>query len=348
MPNALSRGARAVLLLALLVALPCRAAPDRVPERFSVAERFALSGDVGWDYLTYDPTGPRLFIARSDRVQVVDPRSGQELGEVSGQQGVHGVALAPGLHLGFASNGRSNSVTAFDLATLKTVAEIKVTGVNPDAIVYVRETERVYTFNGGSNDVTVIDANSFEVVDTILLDGKPEFAVSDGKSLYVNLEDRAKLAEINLASDQVAHEVDLAPCEQPTGLAIDRTHQRLFSACSNGKLMVVDPVGARVVAEVPIGRNPDAIAYDSGSGLLFSASALGTLSVVHQDTADRYSVVQTVATMKSARTLALNPQAHTVYLVGALLRPPPAGDVRARPSVTPGTFTLLTVATAHP
>jgi YVTN family beta-propeller protein len=314
---------------------------------YSVTQRFGLSGDTGWDYLTFDAIAMRLFIARSDRVQVVDPQSGRELGEIRGQHGVHGIALASDLGLGFASNGLANSVTAFELGSLKTRAEIKVTGVNPDAILYVPQTRRVYTFNGRSNDITVIDAISLEVVDTIMLEGKPEFAASDGRSIFVNIEDRALLSVINLQNDQVTKSVSLAPCEEPSGLALDAPHQRLFSVCSNGKMMVIDAAAARIVAEVPIGRDPDAVAYDAGTGLVFSSSGHGTLSVVHSDDAEHYVVVQTVTTRKSARTLALNPLSHSVYLVGADLESAPkpaATPTHSGSRVIPGTFGLLVVA----
>jgi len=346
-----SLAARRLTLAVLALLAPTCALAQGVPTvsatptHYAVAQRANLSGDVSWDYLSFDAASSRLFIARSDRVQVVDPATGRELGNISGQQGVHGIALASDLHLGFASNEHSNSVTVFDLASLKIVAETKVTGVGPDAILYVREAHRVYAFNGQSNDVTVIDAATFEVVDTILLDGRPDFAATDGRMIYVNLQDRARLATIDLATDQVVHQADLAPCEEPTGLAIDALRHRLFSVCKNGKMMVVDAPSGRIVAELAIGKQPDAVAYDPIAELVFSSSAGGTLSVWRQDDADHYSAAQTVPTKKSARTLALNPLNHSIYLVGADFQPAAgvSGDPRARPAMVSGSFMLLTV-----
>ncbi len=313
-----------------------------------VSQRYVLGGDGGWDYLTLDPATQHLYISRSDRVLVLDARDGKHIGEIDGLSGVHGIALAPGLHRGFISNGRADTVTVFDPATLKTMQTIAVGGHNPDAILYDPFSKRVLTFNGHSNDASVIDAASGKPLGTIALPGKPEFAVSDERGhLYANIEDKHELVEIDPMAMKVTNTWPLKDCEEPSGLAIDAAHRRLFSVCQNQTMAVTNADSGKSIARVPIGDGPDAAAFDAQRGLVLSSNGdSGTLTVVHQDDADHYSVIANVATQKSARTMALDPQSGRVYLSAAQLgaRPAPTAEQpHPRPSMAPGSFVILVV-----
>ena len=320
------------------------AAPEAA---YRVVQRIPLGGAGGWDDLAFDSASHRIFFSRSDRVLVVDAEKGKLLGEIPGTAGVHGIALAPELGRGYTSNGRANTVSVFDLATLKVTAEIKVTGQNPDAILYDSFTQRIFTFNGRTANATVIDAKDGSVVATIPLDGKPEFAASDGKGrIFVNIEDKQKLTVIDPRTAKVVANWSLAPGEDPTGLAMDVGHQRLFAVCGNRKLIVLDAVSGRRIADLPIGQGADAVAFDPGQELIFSSNGEGTLTIVHEDDPDHFRVVATVPTQKGARTLALDPAGHRVFLPAAEYGPAPAPtpeQPRPRPAMLPDSFTLLVV-----
>src|SRR5215469_9329514 len=224
---------RNVLATCLFLSLSSLALADPVP-RYQLTHKYVLGGDGGWDYLSYDAVGKRLFVSRATRVQVLDPEKGTLLAEVPNTPGVHGIALAQDLGKGFISDGQENTVTVFDLKTLKETARIKVTGEGPDAILYEPVTKRVFTFNGHSGNSTVIDAAADKVVATIPLDGKPEFAAADGKGrVYVNIEDKSELSAIDAGAAKVTATWSLAPCQEPSGLAMDTAHRRLFSGCDN-------------------------------------------------------------------------------------------------------------------
>jgi len=284
-------------------------------------DRVKVGGPGGWDYVTFDSEGQRLFIARSDRVQVWSAKSRAVVAEIPGTSGVHGIALAHALHRGFTSNGRANTVTVFDLGDLHAVKTIP-TGTNPDEIIYEPRSRRVYAFNGRSGSATVIDATSLDVVATIPLGGKPEAAVSDDAGrVFVNIEDTAELAVIDPATNRVVSRWPLAPCADPTGLAIDAAHARLFTVCRNHQMLVVDAASGRHVATLPIGASPDGAKFDPALGLAFSANGDGTLTIVHEDDAEHFSVVANLPTQERARTLALDPASHRVYLVTATKEP---------------------------
>jgi DNA-binding beta-propeller fold protein YncE len=312
--------------------------------QYKVKHKFVLGGDGGWDYLTYDPARDRLFIARATRVMVVDPKKGSVLGEIPNTPGVHGIALAQDLGKGFTSNGRENSVTVFDLKTLKETARIKLDAENPDAIMYEPISKRIFTFNGRSHNATAIDAEKGSVIATIPLDGKPEFAVADGKgTVFVNIEDKSELTSIDARNAKVLNTWPLAPCEEPSGLAIDQKNRRLFAGCDNKMMAVINADNGKVVTTVPIGNGVDANRFDPGTQLAFSSNGDGTLTVIHEDSADKYSVVQNADTQRSARTMALNPKSHEVYLVAAEVEqaPPEKPGERPRRTIKSGTFTLL-------
>jgi DNA-binding beta-propeller fold protein YncE len=310
-----------------------------------VSQRWQIGGEGGWDYLAYD--AGRVYISRSDRVVVLDADSGKQAGEVDGLSGVHGIALADDLHRGFISNGRANTVTVFDPATLKTERTIAVNGENPDAILYDPFSKRVFTFNGHSHDASVIDAASGKLLGKIALPGKPEFAVSDARGhVYDNIEDKGELVEIDPQAMKVTATWRLKNCEEPSGLAIDIAHHRLFSVCQNKTMAVTDADSGKAIASVPIGDGPDAAAFDPQRQLAFSSNGeSGTLTVVHEDDPDHFTVVQNVPTQKSARTMALRPGGD-VFLSAAQFGPKPAPSAdnpHARPPLVPGSFTILVV-----
>ena len=307
-------------------------------------KKVTLGGEGGWDYLTIDSAARRLYIARATRVMVLDADSGAQVGEIADTPGVHGVALAPQLGRGFTSNGRASTVTIFDLKTLKPLGQAK-TGSNPDAIVYDAVTRRVFTFNGASKDATVIGAADGSVSGTIALDGKPEFAVADGAGrIYVNLEDKSELLAIDSRQLTILNRWPLASCKEPSGLAMDRKNRRLFVGCGNKLMAVVDADSGRVLTTLAIGSGVDATAFDPGTTLAFSSNGDGTLTVVREESLDKFTVVENVATQRGARTMALDETTHNVYLVTAEFGPPrePTPDnPRGRPSMLPGSFVLL-------
>src|SRR5580698_2477859 len=313
-----------------------------------VLQSWKLGGAGGWDYLTVDSAKKRLFISRATRVDVVSVESGKLLGSIPDTQGVHGIALAPALKRGFTSNGRANSVTAFELDTLKVIKEAKVSGRNPDAILYEPSGKHVFTFNGASKDVTVLDASSLAVVATIPVPDKPEFAAQDGRGqIFVNIESEpGQMVVIDTQKLTVKSTWPLPGCNSPSGLAIDRAHRRLFSVCDGKVMAVTDAVSGKQTALVTIGEHPDAAGYDEKRGIVFSSNGEGTLSVVRQDAADRYSVVQTLPTQRGARTMALDGATGRVYLVSADFGPAPAATAeqpRPRPVLIPDSFVLLVV-----
>jgi YVTN family beta-propeller protein len=337
-----------ILVPVLLSTLVIAAATDTGRAPYVVQRRITLGGAGGWDYLTLDAAANRLFIARNDRVLVMNTRDGSLEKTIADTQGVHGIALAPQLGQGFTSNGRADAVTVFDLKSLAPVRTIAVAGHNPDAILYDKASRHLFTFNGRSEDISVIDPRKGSVMATLPAGGKPEFAAADGKGrVFYNIEDKAQIGVINSTAGQRMGSWPLPHCEEPTGLALDPDHNRLFSVCGNGVLVVTDSTDGRHVAEVPIGEGPDAAAYDAGRGLVFSSNGHdGTLTMIHEDDPDHYSVVATVATQKSARTMALDPKTHRVYLVAAQFgaAPEPSADQpHPRPPVLDGSFTVLVV-----
>jgi YVTN family beta-propeller protein len=325
---------------------------------FRVAERWPVGGEGGWDYLALDASGRRLFVTRESRVDVIDTTSGGIIGSIPNTPGAHGVAFAPRLQRGYVSNGRAATVTAFNLGTLRTIATAKVSGTNPDAIVFEPIGAHVITFNGGSSNASVLDATTLAVVATIALPGKPEFAVVDAAGhVFVNIEsENGQMAVIDARSLTVTSVWPLPGCARPTGLSLDRAHRRLFSVCNAQVMLVTNAASGQRVTSLAIGEHPDAAAFDAGLGLVFSSNGDGTLTVIHQDDADHYRVVETLATQKSARTLALDSALHRIYLVAADLGPAPAApaapaataataaEPRPRAPMKPNSFVILVAA----
>jgi YVTN family beta-propeller protein len=309
---------------------------------YKVTGKIPVAGEGGWDYLVVDADARRLYLSHSTHVVVYDVDSHAVVGDIPDTQGVHGIALAPELGRGFVSSGRANSVTIFDLKTLKTIATVPA-GTNPDAILYDGVSKHVFAFNGRSKDATVIGAEDGKVVSTFAVGGKPEFAVTDGKgSVYVNVEDTSEILHIDAQKMTVLHRWALAPCKEPSGLAMDTKSRRLFAVCDNEMMAVMDADSGKVVATPKTGEGADAASFDPGTGLAFSSNGeSGTLTVVHEDAPDKYSVVENVATKKGARTMALDLKTHTLYLPTADMIPPAAGQ--KWPTVKPGTMELLIV-----
>ncbi len=335
--------------LAILLAVGGIAGAATAPPAYGLLHSFTLGGSGGWDYLTYDAAGRRLFLSRADRVMVVDPATGTVQAEIPDTPGVHGIALAPELGKGFTSNGRDNSVTVFDLTTLATLTKIAIAGRNPDAILYDAATQRVFTFNGQSNDVTAIDARTNVVLGSIALPGRPEFAAAGGDgTIYANIEDKSQLVSIDARASVVLHAWPLAPCENPSGLSIDVAHEILFAGCHNNLMAVVDARTGAVITTLPIGMGVDATAFDPGAGLAFSSNGDGTLTIVREDSPQTFGVAQNVTTQQYARTMAIDPETHTAYLVTAKIELglPAPGEQRPKRTIVPGTFALLVVGPA--
>jgi WD40 repeat protein len=314
---------------------------------YHVVKTYKVGGDGGWDYLTADADARRLYISRGTHVIVLDADSGKNVGDIPDTPGVHGIALAPDLGRGFTSNGREGTVSIFDIKTLATSSKVKV-GDNPDAILYDPATKRVFTFNGRSQDSTAIDAATGKVLGTIKLGGKPEFAATDAKGeIFVNIEDKSELDAIDPNTLEVKAKWPLAPCKEPSGLAIDRKNRRLFAGCDNKMMAVVDADSGKVLATPAIGEGVDATAFDDETGLAFaSCGEDGVLTVVKEESPDKFSVAENVTTEKGARTLALDSKTHNVFVVTAKFGPPPAptaDNPHPRRSILPDSFVVHVV-----
>jgi YVTN family beta-propeller protein len=314
------------------------------PSGYHLRKKIKVGGEGFWDYLAFDSSTRRLFISRGNKVVVLDVDSEKVVGEVPDTTGVHGIALAPDRGDGFTSNGQAGTVTIFDLKTLQVIGHADA-GKNPDAIVYDPATKRVFTMNGRSGDSTAIDAVTGSVLATIPLGGKPEFAVADGAGhVYVNLEDKSQIQQIDSKSLTVTAAWPLAPCVSPSGLSMDTAQRRLFSGCHNKVMAVVDADSGKVVASPPIGLGVDATQFDPGTKLAFASNGGGTLTVIHEDSPDAYTAVEEVPTQAGARTMALDPKTHEVFLVTADFAPAPAptpDNPHPRGGMVPDSFVVL-------
>ena len=288
---------------------------------YHLLKKLEVGGEGGWDYLILDNASKRLFIARSTHADVVDAESGKKLGEVSGTNGIHGIALDEN-GFGYASNGRDSSVTVFDLKTLKEVTKLSV-GQNPDAIIYDAFSKRVFAFNRRSSSVSAIDCATKTVAGTLALGGHPEFSVSDGKGMmYVNLDDKSEIAAFDAVKLEIKGRWSVAPGEKPSGLAMDTKNRRLFSVCDNKKMIVMNADNGKVIADLPIGENTDGAAFDSKTGFAFSANGEGNITVVKGE-GDKYSVVENIVSQSNARTVAIDGSTGNIYLPTAQYGPKP-------------------------
>jgi outer membrane protein assembly factor BamB len=309
---------------------------------YRVTHTYALGGDGSWDYVVPDPPNHRLFIARQNRVMVVDEDKGTLLGEVTGIQGAHGTAVAQATGHGFATSGNDQSVLMFDLKTFKVLVRIPA-AEDADAILYDSSSNRVFTLNGDAHSSTVIDPRAGTLITNIPLGGKPEYGASAGDGrVYANLTDTSEVVEIDAKTATVARRWPTAPCKQPVAMAIDTAHHRLFSGCRSGVMAVSDYQAGKVVATLPIGTGVDGAGFDAASGNAFASNADGTLTVVHQDSPDQYHVVDNLQTQQGSRNMGLDPTNHRVYMVSGKFGPVPAGG-RARGPVLPGSFTLMVI-----
>ena len=315
--------------------------PSLAAPNYQVIGKIDVGGEGGWDYLTVDSAARRLYVSHATHVVVIDIDSRKITGDIPETPGVHGIALAPKLNKGFISNGRGNNVTVFDMKSLKTLGQI-ATGQNPDSIYYEAATSRVFTFNGRSKDSTVIDAQSLKVEGTIPLGDKPETAAGAGNGvIYVNLEDAHHIAVIDAKKMTLVKTYDLPGCDSPSGLALDATHNRLFSVCHAGVMAISDPSAGKVIATPRIGEGPDAAAYDPIKGYAFSSNGDGTLTVIG-GTGESYIVLQSVTTHRGARTMALDLKTHHIYLPIAEYEA--AGSLQQkRPPMKPNSFAILIV-----
>jgi YVTN family beta-propeller protein len=312
---------------------------------YHVIGKIPVGGNGFWDYVTMDSAARRLYVSHATKVVVIDVDSQKIAGEIPDTKGVHGIALVPELNRGFTSNGGGNNVTIFDLKTLQPIEQVS-TGQNPDAIIYEPASGRVFTFNGRSKDSTVIDAKTGKVEGTIPINGKPEFAAIDGKGkIYVNNEDKGEISEVDAKSMTVTKTYALTGCEEPSGLAIDTAHRRLFSVCGNKVMIVSDPDAGKVIATLPIGQGADGAGFDPGSGLAFSSNGDGTLTVV-ENASGKYQVKENAQTQRSARTMAVDTKTHKIYMPAAQFGPAAAAtpeNPRPRPTMIPDSFVVLIV-----
>ena len=333
------------LCLGLAVLAPAEGLnPSAAAPGYRLLASLPLPGDKGWDLLSADSAGGRLYLSHGDQVLVVDTVGQTLLAQMGPFQGTHGIALAPGLNRGYITDGKADEVVCFNLKTLSITAHIKA-GSKSDVVILDPLTERVWAFNADSGSVTIIQAGDNRVVKTLELGGAPEFAVADGKGLlWVNLEDKSQVLKIDSKKMEILARWDTAPGEEPSSLSFDAKHHRLFLGCHNRMAVVLDSDSGRFVARLPIGERVDGSAYDPINRLIFHSCGEGTLSVVHEDTPDEYSVIGNIATEKGARTIALDAKTHRLYLPSASFGPAPepsAENPHPRPAMLPGSFHLL-------
>ena len=321
----------------------CAAALATEPYKF--LNEIPIGGEGGWDILTIDSAASRLYLSHATKVVVVDLNKNAVAGDIADTPGVHGFVPVPELQRGFSSNGKESKSSVVDLTTLKTISKIE-TGESPDAIVYEPRRGEVYIFNHKGNSATVIDAKEAKVVATIPLGGSPEFAAVDETAgrIYCNIEDKNEVAVIDAAKHEVIGRWPLAPGEGPSGIALDAAHHRLFAGCHNKMMVMLDTETGKVVTNVPIGAGVDGCAFDDSSQLVFASCGEGTTTISKEETPDKLTVVQTLKTERGARTMAIDPKTHRIYLPTAQFQPPPSpslGASPARPTIVPNTLKLL-------
>lgn len=340
-------GSLSITALFVLTFVSRAAAPAPASSGYHVIKTVPVPGDEGWDYVAVDSDARRVYISHSSHVVVMNADTYAIEGEIPDTQGVHGIAIASDLGRGFVSDGGANQVTVFDLKTLKTTSTVK-TDVNPDAILYEPVTKRVFTFNGGRRNApggknsTAINAADGAVLGTIDMGGKPEFAAADGKgTVYVNNEDTSELYHVDAQSLKVLHHWPLAPCKSPSGLAMDVKNRRLFSVCDEKVMAVVDADSGKVVATPEICDGPDAAGFDPATNYAFASCGDGHLTVIHEDSPDKFTVVEQVATKRSARTMGLDLKTHNIFLPSAEYDAPAPGERRGK--MKPGSFAIVVV-----
>jgi hypothetical protein len=314
---------------------------------YQLLKEIPVGGEGGWDYLSVDTAGRCLYVSHATKVVVIDLDKETVAGEIADTPGVHGIALAPELGRGFVSNGQENKGSIVDLKTLATLSKVE-TGQNPDGLVYEPGQQEVYMFNGRGQSATVFEAKTGKVVATVPLEGKPEFPAADPKAgrVYDNLEDKNEVVAIDTKTHAVVNRWPTAPGEEPSGMAIDLEHHRLFLGCGNKLMVMMDSASGKVLASVPIGQGVDATSFDPGTQLGFASCGDGTVTIAHEDAPDKLTVVQTLKTEPRARTMTLDPKTHKIYLASAKFEAPPAAapgqsGKKQRPRVVPQSFKIL-------
>lgn len=331
------------LIFAGMILLTCHVSLDAQTQKsdYKLVRSFQLTEDGGWDYLSVDEANQKLYASHSSQVNVVDLKTGVQIAVIPSTDGVHGITIAYDLNKTFISCGRDSSVSVVDPGTFRLVAKIKGTGKNPDAILYDPFSKRVFTFNGRSSNATVIDAVTLKVITNIPLSGKPEFAQTDGKGkIFVNIEDKSRIAVINSVTMKVENVWPIAPGEEPSGLALDTINHRLFSVCGNKMMTITDANTGKVITTVPIGDGCDGVAFDPSVKRIFTSNGDGTMTIVQQLNADQYKVIENFTTQPGARTITVNKTTHHIYLPVA--ENLPEADRRA---VKPKTFKVLDIET---
>lgn len=334
-------GLLALGLFGIATAPVCRADGS-----YHLLKEIPVGGDGGWDYLSVDPAAHLLYVTHATKVVVIDTATDQIVGEITDTPGVHGFAFAPELGRGFSSNGKENKASIVDLKTRQTIAKVE-TGQNPDAILYEPGRREVYTFDGRGKTATIFAAATGQAVATVPVGGKPEFAQADPAAdrVYVNIEDKNEVIAIDTKTHLIVNHWPTAPGAEPTGMAIDEAHHRLILGCSNEKMIIMDSSTGKVVATIDAGSGIDATSFDPGTQLAFASAGAGTVTIAHEDSPDKFTVVQTLTTERGARTMTLDPQTHKIYLASAHYEAPaaapPAGGGRPRPKMIPGSFKVL-------
>ncbi|MEI6594205.1 MAG: YncE family protein [Bacteroidota bacterium] len=306
-----------------------------------------IEGNGSWDYIAVDENTNRLFVSHGTVVNVVDTKDKKVVGIIEDTKGVHGITLAENLNKGYVSNGKDTSVTIFNLKTLKLIAKVKVTGLNPDAILFDNFSQKVFVFNGRTNNATVIDANTDKVISTISLSGKPEFSVSNNNGLvFVNIENKNEIAVINSKTFAIENTWSILPGDEPTGLAIDNKTHRLFSVCGNKLMVVTDAQNGKVITTLPIGDHCDGLVFDAQSKNIFTSNGEGTITVINEENENTFKVLETITTQKGAKTIALNNNTHQLFLsVAEYGEIPPVTEEHPKPKalIKPNTFGVLVV-----
>ncbi len=312
---------------------------------YKIANKLHVEGEGGWDYLNVDEVNGRIFVSHATVAQAVDIKSGKLVGTIPDTKGIHGIAIANDLNKGFTSNGRDSSVTVFNLKTLEVITKIKITGQNPDAILYDPFSQKIFTFNGGSSNSTVINAKDNKVIATVQLDGKPEFSVTDGKGkVFVNIEDKSVINVINSTTLKVEQHWPIAPGEGPSGLALDNQTHRLFSVCGNKLMVVTDAETGKVISSLPIGDRCDGVAFDPEKKRAYASNGEGSITVVQEENSNSFKVLETVTTQPGAKTIAIDKTSHHLYLTTAEYESAPSATNR-RPPVKPNSFIILDIET---
>jgi len=336
------------ILTVLMAASLCLHVSAQTDQPHKITKKINVAGDGSWDLLTIDEPAQRLYLSHSSVVNVIDLKTYQAIGAIAGTKGVHGIAIASDLNKGFTSNGKDTSVTIFNSNTFEIIDKVKIAGINPDAIIYDAFTHRVFVFNGRSNDATVIDAKTNKVIETIKLSGKPELCINDDKgTIFVNIEDKNSITVIDATTLKIKNVWSIAPGEEPTGLALDLKTNRLFAVCGNKLMAVVNGEDGKVITTLPIGEGCDGVVFDAEKKCIYASNgADGTITVVKEESENKFKVIETIITQKGAKTIAFSQKTHQLFLPTAEFGEKPQAtkeNPHPRPSIKANSFTVLVI-----